>query len=116
VSYNGNKIPYIPEHTFDIGGSYSHSFKGQFPSGIDIDMNYTGVGKHYWNEDNIAYQEYYGLLNAKVSLVFKAFKVGVWGKNILNSNYNSFYFKALGNSYVQIGKPALFGITVDIRL
>ena len=116
VSYNGNKIPYIPEHTFDIGGSYSHSFEGQFPSGIDIDMNYTGVGKHYWNEDNIAYQEYYGLLNAKVSLVFKAFKVGVWGKNILNSNYNSFYFKALGNSYVQIGKPALFGITVDIRL
>jgi outer membrane receptor protein involved in Fe transport len=115
INYNGNKIPYIPEHTFDIGGTYSFHLNGFYPKRIDIDLNYRGIGKHYWNEDNIAYQDFYGLLNAKTNFVFNHFTLGIWGKNILSSNYNSFYFKALGNSYVQIGKPALFGLTVDVR-
>ena len=37
-----------------------------------------------------------------------------WGKNILNTDYNSFYFQALGNSYAQIGKPATMGLNLKI--
>jgi len=37
-----------------------------------------------------------------------------WGRNILNTDYNSFYFQALGNSYAQIGKPATMGLNLKL--
>ena len=115
VNYNGNKIPYIPNHTFNIGGTYSIHFKKATAKRLDIDINYQGIGKHFWNEENNAYQDYYGLLYSRVNLAFSKFSVSIWGKNILNNQYHSFYFKALGNSYVQMGRPALFGATIDLK-
>ena len=35
----------------------------------------------------------------------KSFQFDIWTKNMLNTDYSSFYFEALGNKYVQTGKP-----------
>jgi outer membrane receptor protein involved in Fe transport len=115
VNFNGNKIPYIPNHTFNIGGTYSFRLSNALVKRIDFDLNYQGIGKHFWNEENSAYQDYYGLLYAKANVAFSKLSVSIWGKNILNNQYHSFYFRALGNSYVQMGRPALFGATIDLK-
>lgn len=116
VNYNDKYIPYIPEHTFDVGASYTFNLNKSFAKTLVFDVTYQGVGKHYWNDANTAYQDFYGLLNAKVSVATRYFELGIWGKNILAEDYNSFYFSALGNSYVQIGKPARFGITLGVKI
>jgi outer membrane receptor protein involved in Fe transport len=76
--------------------------------------NYQGQGKIYWNEENTASQDYYGLVNAKVSLVNRIGRLDLWAKNILNEDYNSFFFNSLGKSFVQVGKPAQFGASLVI--
>ena len=81
---------------------------------IRFNLTYSGFGKHYWKETNDAYQDYYGLLNHRISFEKGNVTFAFWGKNILNADYNSFYFQALGNSYAQIGKPASIGVNLKV--
>jgi len=80
-------------------------------------LSYKGVGKHYWSLNNLAYQNYYGLVDAKLSFISGIFQFDIWGKNILNSSYNTYYFEisSLHNSYVQIGKPATLGVNLKVN-
>lgn len=114
--YSGNYLPYVPRFSFNVGGNYSVDIKKQWLDKIRFQLTYNGFGKHYWHESNVAYQEYYGLLNHRISFEKGAVTFAFWGKNILNADYNSFYFQALGNSYVQLGKPATFGVNLKVSL
>jgi outer membrane receptor protein involved in Fe transport len=96
------------------GAAYLIEVDKNWLDNIRLQLTYNGFGKHYWNEDNVAYQDYYGLLNFRAGFERKNVTLSFWGKNILNADYNSFYFNALGKSYAQIGKPALIGANVKI--
>ncbi len=113
--YSGNRIPYIPQYTFHLGGTYEHQLDYDWLDEVMFQVDYRGVGKHYWQEENISYQDYYGLLNSKISFRKDDLTLSVWGKNMLNATYQSFYFQAIGNSYVQMGQPALYGLRVDFH-
>lgn len=115
TNYGGNYIPYIPAFTMNAGANYSIFLNSDFINTINLNANYQYFGKLYWNDANEAYQESYGLLNAKISASAKFFDFGLWGKNLLASDYNSFYFEAIGNSYVQLGKPVQFGLFAKIK-
>lgn len=112
--YSGNYLPYVPRFSFNIGGNYSVDVNKNWLDKVRFHLTYNGFGKHYWKETNEAYQEYYGLLNSRISFERKHFTLAFWGKNLLNSDYNSFYFQALGNSYAQIGKPATMGVNLKV--
>jgi outer membrane receptor protein involved in Fe transport len=112
--YSGNFLPYVPEFSFNAGGNYIAEIKWGWLDRIKLNLTYNGFGKHYWHETNEAFQKYYGLLNHRVSFEKNNIALSFWGKNILNTEYNSFYFQALGNSYAQIGKPATMGLNLKI--
>ncbi len=116
TDYSGNYIPYAPKMTLYTGANYRIPLSGKFISGIFIQLSYNGFGKHYWHESNEDYQEYYGLMNATLSFENKYFEWSFWGKNLLNADYNSFYFNALGNAYVQRGRPMLIGTSIRIKI
>jgi hypothetical protein len=80
-----------------------------------MNSNYQLFGKLYWNDDNVAYQDAYGILNAKISVSSRIFQWGFWGKNLISAEYNAFYFEALGKSYVQKGKPIQFGLFAKVN-
>lgn len=113
--FSENRIPYIPQFTFHSGFTYRHQFDYNWLDEVMFRVDYRGVGKHYWQEENISYQDYYGLLNAKIGFTKDDFTFSLWGKNVLNTEYQSFYFQAIGNSYVQMGQPALYGLRVDVK-
>ena len=115
VNYNGKYIPYVPKFSFNIGANYLIEVNKNYLDYIRFNITYNGFGKHYWNEENIAYQNYYGLLNHRITFEKGNVSFSFWGKNILNENYNSFYFQALGNSYAQIGKPASLGVNLKVN-
>jgi outer membrane receptor protein involved in Fe transport len=114
TDYSGNYLPYVPRFTFNVGANYQVEINKNWLDVIRVNLTYSGFGKHYWNEDNLAYQDFYGLLNGRIGFEKNNIALSLWGKNILNTDYNSFYFKALGNSYAQIGKPATLGVNLKI--
>ena len=112
--YSGNYLPYVPKYSFNVGGNYKIDVRASWLDRIRFNLSYNGFGKHYWHESNEAWQDFYGLLNHRVSFEKNNIIFSFWGKNILNAEYNSFYFQALGNSYAQIGKPATLGVNLKI--
>jgi outer membrane receptor protein involved in Fe transport len=113
--FSGNRIPYIPEYSFNLGFTYDHVLNYPWLDKVMFQADYKGVGKHFWQEENISWQNYYGLLNGKISFCKSDFCLSFWGKNMLNEDYQAFYFQALGNSYVQVGRPAYFGVKLDMK-
>lgn len=112
--YSGNYLPYVPRFSFNVGGNYSVDVQKNWLDKIRLNLTYNGFGKHFWKETNEAYQDYYGLLSSRISFERKHVTLAFWGKNLLNTEYNSFYFQALGNSYAQIGKPATMGVNLKV--
>lgn len=116
LDYSGNHLPYVPQFTFSGSGNYTFNINNsKMLENIRLYLIYQGFGKHYWHEDNSAWQDYYGLLNCRITLINKNMELAFWGKNLLNSEYNSFYFTALNNKYVQLGKPLTFGADIKIK-
>lgn len=115
TDYSGNLIPYIPKYTLNVGGNYTVNINKGIRNAT-LTVNYQQVGKLFWNDANSAYQESYGILNARLNFHSKEFDFGLWGKNLLDTDYNAFYFEALGNSYAQAGKPVQYGVFVNINI
>ncbi|MDP4205247.1 MAG: TonB-dependent receptor, partial [Bacteroidota bacterium] len=112
TDYSNNVLPYAPKYTINTGVNYVYVLNNKCLDEIRFNTSYQGFGKIYWNEANSAWQNYYGLLNGRITAVKGNVEFGVWGKNLLNANYNSYYFQALGRSYVQIGKPVTLGVNL----
>ena len=113
--YTDNYIPFAPRHTLSVGASYSHSFNnGSFIDRVTASAQYTGAGKIYWTDANDAYQSFYGLTNASVTIEKGNVALELWSKNIFDTSYNAFYFVAkdiagTSNPLVQKGTPTTFG-------
>ncbi len=113
--YKGNHIPYSPEQTLSLRGSYRMDFKKGIMRSMEIGAEYTGVGRIWWNESNTRSQDWYGLLAANVSFDFGRFSIFARGENLTDEDYYTFYFKSVGNEFMQRSKPARFtaGINLD---
>ncbi|MCD6092276.1 MAG: TonB-dependent receptor [Bacteroidales bacterium] len=117
TDYSGNLIPYIPEYTLNLGGNYTVNLNKKVRNAT-LTVNYQQTGKLFWNDANSAYQKSYGILNGRLNFHTKSLDFGLWGKNLINTDYNAFYFEIgqLGNSYVQLGKPAQYGAFIHFNI
>ena len=109
---SGNFIPYVPRYTLSTGASYRIPLKTNLVNALQIHANYHRVGEHYWDDTNTFGQDPYGLLNLMLSVEAGSFVVDVFANNITATEYHSFSFAALGNRYVQQGRPATFGMNL----
>ncbi len=82
---------------------------------IRVNLLYRGNGEIFWDEENSHEQTYYGMVDGKLSFVKSKFQFDIWLRNILNTEYTAFYFEALGNKYMQPGKPAQAGINLSLK-
>ena len=114
VNYNGNYVPFVPMHTLNLGGSYAFFFNDGWAQSLTIGANCAGTGKIYWTEANNASQDFYITLNGYISLKAKDVQIDLWGRNLTNNEYTTFYFETMGLGYEQRSKPVQLGI--DIRL
>ncbi len=122
VKYNNGKsdfakkyVPYVPQHTLTAAVNYTIPFNHTFFKSIDLNLNSSAFGDIYWNEENSYKQHFYALLAANITLNMKNFSIDLWGKNLTNTKYNTFYFVSMGNSFLQKGKPITFGITLNLN-
>lgn len=116
VNYKGNYVPFVPKHTFNLGGQYifflnSSSWLKQ----IQLNLNYNGAGRIYWTENNTASQPFYGTLNGSLTLSAQKIDVSLWTRNILNEKYNTFYFESRNRGFEQHGRPFQLGVEARFR-
>lgn len=115
ADYKGKYVPYAPQQTLCLGGSYVHLFKHAFIDQFMANAQFLGVGKIYWNEANTLSQKFYTLVNAKVGIRKGDVGLDVWAKNLFNTSYNAFYFESFGNSFFQKGNPLQCGMTLKLE-
>ena len=116
VDYSGNFIPYAPQHTLSLDASYRLSLQSIIIDHILFAAQCNGAGVIYWTEKNNISQKFYTLLNARILFQKGNFGAGLWGRNLVNTNYKAFYFESFSNSFVQKGVPIQFGAEILIRL
>ena len=115
LNYSGNMLPMVPRNTLSCSASYAlYPSSTSFIDKIVLTAGLTGIGKIYWAEDNEVAQNFYALLNAKISITSGIFTWECWGKNITDTHYNTYCFKSSAD-YAQVGKPAYFGTSLLVK-
>lgn len=111
-SYKGCHMPYAPEHTLTLAADGRHSF----PSGggwtIEAHADWQAAGPIHWDDANTLRQDFYGLLAASVSLRHGAYGLTLWGRNLTDESYRTFYFVSMQRHFLQEGKPRTYGLTL----
>jgi outer membrane receptor protein involved in Fe transport len=104
-------LPLVPRQTLSFRGAYTILPSCKTVDRIVLSAGVNGMGKIYWNEDNAVSQSFYALLDAKVSATFGLLTWEVWGKNLTNTDYLTYYFKT-NVGYGQQGRPVSFGTSL----
>jgi iron complex outermembrane recepter protein len=116
ADYAGNFIPYVPRYTLFGSLGYRLPTNNKMIDAWRFELTYQGVGEHFWSEDNAFSQAAYGLPGVRASMEAGALSVDVFVNNLSSTSYHSFSFSALGNRYVQSGRPATFGMNLRYSL
>ena len=82
---------------------------------IVMSVLYKGTGSIYWDDKNSHSQDFYNLVDARISFVRKNVQFDFWGTNLTSAVYESFYFEALGKKYIQNGKPLQAGVKLSVK-
>ena len=111
ANYKGNHIPYVPQHTLMAGADWQVPLKNDRMS-LLLHADARGVGPLYWDERNEARQDFYALLNASARLSYDSWSLTLWGRNLTDASYSTFYFVSMKNRFLQQGKPLQWGATL----
>lgn len=112
-SYDGNYVPYAPQHT--LFGSVTYSLPILKNWTLDFNTNVRGVGRIQWNEENNLSQPFYALMGINVTARHGWLEFQVWTENVTGTEYHTFYFESIGNQFVQRGRPRTVGGTVRLN-
>ncbi|WP_418829902.1 TonB-dependent receptor [Phocaeicola sp.] len=115
-NYNGNYVPFVPKHTFNVGAQYVFTMKkGAILDNITVNANYKAAGRIYWTEQNNASQALYGTLNGRVNFNKGNGQLAFWINNALNTDYQAFYFETMNRGFAQKGRPLQVGVDIRCR-
>ncbi len=116
--FRGNYLPYAPRHTLSAQAVWSIPTGVSWLGDLVLRAGMHGAGRIWWNEanDRSRSQPFYALMDASVRLEHKHYTLDFWGRNLTGTAYKVFYFKSIGNEFVQHGRPRTFGVTLGITL
>lgn len=121
VDCKGNYVPFVPQHTFNVDASYliyrnSHTSASPFSlRNLAFGINCSGAGRIYWDEVNEHSQSAYATFGARAMLTFRNFDFIVWGSNLTNTHYNTFWFKSMSRGYEQHCRPLQVGVDTNLH-
>lgn len=119
VSYKDKRVPYVPMHTLCAMADYRVDFNSSFLHNMVFGANVNMQGKTYWDNANTYSQDVYAVLGAHVAFDFGILQLNLWGKNLTDTNYNTF---AVDNAatgkreyFAQRGNPFQCGVDLSFR-
>ncbi|MBR3611785.1 MAG: TonB-dependent receptor [Bacteroidaceae bacterium] len=116
ISYKGKQLPYAPRETASLNVAYKIPVARTIANHLILNIGWNGIGSIYWNEANTLSQSFYGLWQASLSWEKGHFGASLWGKNLLDEKYHTFYFRSISNDFFAEGKPLQAGVSFHINL
>ncbi len=114
--FSGRCLPYVPHNTIYAQALWRLPLPGRFVESLEFDVNVRAAGKIYWNEANSLSQNLYAQLGASVTLAGSCWNLMLWGRNLTDTKFYTFYFMSMGNEFLQRGKPLQFGATLSLKI
>lgn len=115
TSFDGKFLPYVPRNTLFAQALWKLPLKRGGWTMV-FDLNVRATGKIYWNEANTLSQPLYAQLGASAALANDKLEIQLWGRNLTDTRYHTFYFMSMGNEFLQRGKPIQAGVTVRLNI
>ena len=122
VDCSGNYVPFMPQHTMNLDASYTLKFRNEergmpgdasfLPTSLTLGASVSGAGRIYWTEQNDASQDFYVIPGASATLNMHPLIISLWGRNLSNTRFNTFWFTSAQRAYEQHGKPIQAGLDV----
>ena len=116
ADYAGKRIPYAPEHTLSLAAGWSIPTGVEWLGDLVLRAAGHGAGRIHWNEANTLSQPFRLLADASVRIEQRRYALDFWGRNLGGTTYDVFYFKSMGNEFVQRGRPRTFGVTLTVNI
>jgi iron complex outermembrane receptor protein len=105
--YKGNKNPWAPDYTFNIGAQYRHW------CGFYVRGDLIGYGKMYFDKANDYSRDAYEIVNAKIGYETEHFDIYLYGKNLFDKEYDSDEY--FGGMYTIYSDPGEVGLQAVYR-
>lgn len=109
-SFDGNRVPYAPEFTYNVAVQY------RSPIGLLGRLELQGMGTTFFDESNTQKQDPFAIFNSRLGYEFENYGIYLFANNIFDNEYltNVFPF-AGGTSLALFGAPATYGIQFRAR-
>lgn len=107
-------VPFMPAHTLAANARYAWMLHGWVDS-IVLSGGWHGAGRIYWNEDNDAWQDFFGAADARLTLGHGGCSLTLWASNIFNDRSQAFCFTSMGRQFYQKTRPFQAGLRADLH-
>jgi len=105
-SFNGNKLTYAPEFTFNFGVQYRSP--GGFFSRVDLQ----GLGTYFFDDANALKQDPFTLVNARIGYEGRNVGIYFFVNNLFDKEYITTAFSGFFSDLASYGDRRTFGIQV----
>ena len=114
VDHSGKRVPYAPKHT--LFAEASHALKIGTDGRLTFAANVRATGDIYWDEANTQHQPFYALLGASITWQQQHYSLQLWGRNLTDTQYKTFYFVSIQHPFLQRGHGRALGATLRVSL
>lgn len=114
--WSGNRIPYSPDGALYLRAGYKFAVNARHLRSVSLNADLNHYGRTNWNESGDVWQPPYSLIGADIRLSTPKAEFWLRGQNLAGTEYSVFYFKSVGNSFFQMGKPRRLTIGMSINL
>jgi len=108
-------VPFAPQHTLSLGAQYQWHTRGWLQH-ITFGTTVRGNGPIYWTRENDIQQDFYALLQARLTVEHDRLQLSLWGNNLTQTRYDAFSFVTRGQIYSQRGTPLQVGLDLRLKL
>lgn len=116
VDHSGKRVPYTPMHTLFAEGAHTIKVGGSEDRLLTLAANVRAAGDIYWDEANTLRQPFYALLGASLTWQQPRYSVQLWGRNLTDTQYKTFYFVSIQHPFLQRGHGRQLGATLRLTL
>lgn len=114
IDYDGNHVPYAPEHTLSLAADFRQPLTGSTLRALSFGAGLTGAGRIWWDEANTFSRPFCAQLSLRCSAEFAHhWTLSLWARNVTASSYRTFSFNTMGRRFSQFGDPFHMGIDLS---
>jgi iron complex outermembrane receptor protein len=84
--YSGNRTTYTPPFNLNVGAEYRRGL-GSSNMNATLRIDYSRVGRTFWEVDNILFTPEYGWGDVRLALEGGSWSLALWGKNVSDERW-----------------------------